>query len=53
MFSDSYHKPEILKKALSKTYGKSQTVLMKEVTKELLDFAAGKDMTHFMAVINK
>jgi hypothetical protein len=52
VFSDSYHKPEILKKILSKTYGKSQTALRKKVTKELLDFAAGKDATHFMTIIN-
>ena len=53
VFSDGYHKPEILKKALNKAYGKDQTSLMKEVTKELLDFAVGKDMTHFMTIINK
>jgi hypothetical protein len=53
VFSDSYHKPEILKKVLKKTYGKSQTVLMKKVTNELLDFAVGKDMVHFITIINK
>lgn len=53
VFSDSYHKPEILKKVLKKTYGKSQLGLMKKVTNDLLDFALSKDMAHFITVINK
>ena len=53
VFSDSYRKPEILKKVLIKTYGKNQTVLIKKVTNDLLDFAVGKDMTHFITIINK
>ena len=53
VFSDSYRKPEILKKVLKNTYGKSQMALMRKVTSDLLDFADGKDMTHFTTIINK
>jgi hypothetical protein len=53
VFSDSYRKPEILKKILKKTYGKSQMILMKKVTNELRDFAVDKDMTHFITIISK
>ena len=53
VFSDSYHKPEILKKILYKTYGKNQTTLIKKVTSDLLDFAVGNDMAHFITAINK
>ena len=53
VFSDIYRKPEILKKVLIKTYGKNQTALIKKVTNDLLDFSVGKDMTHFITIINK
>ena len=53
VFSDSYYKPEILKKILYKTYGKNQTILIKKVTNDLVDFAIGNDMTHFITEINK
>lgn len=42
IFSDGYHKPEILKMALRKAYGCNHTVVVK-ITKELRDFVGNKD----------